>query len=345
MSNSFPPLPRILFFGTPEIAVPTLRKLKHSGLCEVVGVVTQPDKPSGRGQKLRPSPVKQAAEELGLAVFQPTALKGISQTGDGLEFTSLKPPSTPSAEFVQYLNQAGPFDCFIVVAYGKIIPPSLIELPKRGIINIHLSLLPRWRGAAPIQRAILAGDLSTGVSIMQIDAGLDTGPVCAQKPVEILPSDTAASLAVKLAELGAELMLVVLPEIVAGTAVFKGQSETGVTYAEKFERADSVIDWCDEIVVTERRIRACAPVPGARSMLDGEEVKLFSANALMSRILPKGAPGEVVVVNDKELIVAGGEGEYLSILEMQLPGRKRLPIAALLAGRPIPVGSRFVALG
>ncbi len=326
--------PKIVFFGTPALAVGPLRAVVESGAYEVLGAVTQTDKPAGRGNKLTPSPVKEYALGAGLPVFQPRTLKSIAGNAPltGTE---------PNAELVAFLNANAPIDLFIVVAYGKIIPPALVHFPERGIINIHMSLLPRWRGAAPIQRAILNGDAVSGVSIMQIDEGLDTGPVYAVGKVPIGPTDDTGTLTEKLLAAGTPLLLDSLPGILSGALTPTPQPEDGATYAEKLEKSDFQIDWSKPASVISCVIRAASPHPGAAASLDGGLVKIFRASEAKNAGYPPAAPGTIVEVTKSSLVAAAGAGTFLSFEELQLPGKKRLPVVEFLKGKAVASGARF----
>jgi methionyl-tRNA formyltransferase len=297
---------RVAFAGTPAFAVPSLRALQAQHM--VVGVLTQPDRPAGRGRELAASPVKQVALELGLPVLQPVRLRGDPQALD--------------ATLAQL--SAWRADVLVVVAYGLILPREVLQLPRLGCLNIHASLLPRWRGAAPIQRAILAGDATTGICIMQMDEGLDTGAVLATASIPIGSETTAAQLHDQLAALGAEQILLALAGLEAGTSRAVPQPQTGVSYAQKLAKAESAIDWRRGAADIDRQIRAFNPWPTAETHLDGETVKL-----LRSRFVAQNgtisAPGTLLGLNEDALQVACGEG-VLQVLELQRAGRK--PVAA-----------------
>jgi methionyl-tRNA formyltransferase len=295
---------RVAFAGTPAFAVPPLHALHAHH--QVVGVLTQPDRPAGRGRELAASPVKQAAQALGLPVLQPQRLRG--------------DPQVLAATLAQ-LSAWRP-DVMVVVAYGLILPRELLQLPRFGCLNIHASVLPRWRGAAPIQRAILAGDRQTGVAIMQMDEGLDTGAVLASESLTIGAETTAAQLHDQLSELGARQILRALAGIAAGTIQAVAQSAAGVTYAQKLSKSESAVDWQRSAIDIDRQIRAFNPWPAAETRLDGEPVKL-----LRSRIAPAGsasgaaAPGTLLGLQDDALEVACAPG-VLQVLELQRAGRK-----------------------
>ncbi len=296
---SFAPL-RVAFAGTPDFAVPPLEALRASGH-ELVGVLTQPDRPKGRGQQLAASPVKQAAQRHGLTVLQPQSLKNEAARA---EVAALRA------------------DVLVVVAYGLILPQAVLDLPRLGCVNIHASLLPRWRGAAPIQRAILAGDAETGISIMQMDAGLDTGPVLLKRRIPIGENDTGGSLHDKLAALGAPALLEALEGLAGGTLRAEPQPSTGVTYAEKLQKAEAPIDWSRDAIAIERQVRAFNPWPVAETRLAGEQLRIFMARA-QNEDSNDAAPGTVVAARDDAIVVACGHGA-LRITELQRAGRRPL---------------------
>jgi methionyl-tRNA formyltransferase len=277
--------------------------------------VTQPDRPAGRGQHLVPSAVKRFASQAGLPVYQPESLRG--------------------PEVAERLREVRA-DVLIVAAYGALLPPALLEIGRFGALNIHASLLPRWRGAAPIQRALLAGDPETGVSIMQMDAGLDTGAVLARRKIGIAPDDDAGTLHDKLASLGAELMVATLAQLGAGELRPVPQSDAGVTYAGKITRADTVLDWSRPALELERIIRAFRPAPGAAALLRGESLKIWKARIMKEQ----GVPGAVLRADESSMLVACGH-DALEIAELQRPGARRMSAADFLRGRPVAVGSRF----
>jgi methionyl-tRNA formyltransferase len=295
---------RIAFAGTPDFALPALHALKASRHT-VVGVLTQPDRPKGRGRQIASSPVKIAAQGYGLPVSQPSTLK---TEPDRAGLASWQP------------------DVLVVVAYGLILPRAALDLPRLGCVNIHASLLPRWRGAAPVQRAILAGDTQTGVTIMRMDAGLDTGPMFLQRPVMIGPEETGGSLHDRLAAEGAGAVLSALDELASNSARLTPQPEVGVTYAAKIDKAEAAIDWSRSAEDLDRQIRAFNPWPVAETRLDGEQLRIYraSVNATVFGTL-SADPGTIIDVRDDSILVACGRG-YLSIKELQRPGRR--PVAA-----------------
>jgi methionyl-tRNA formyltransferase len=307
---------RIAFAGTPEFAAVALKDLHAAGF-QIVLVLSQPDRPAGRGLKLLPSPVKQFALDHGIAVQQPRSLRL-----DG------KFPADAAAAR-QALQDAQP-DRMVVAAYGLILPSWLLALPPRGCLNIHGSLLPRWRGAAPIHRAIEAGDVQTGITIMQMDAGLDTGPMLLAEAEAIRPVDSTGTLHDRLAALGGRLVVQALrsPDLAP-----QAQPTDGVTYAHKIDKAEAPIDWRQPAVEIERRVRAFDPFPGATFQAGGEAVKLWRA-AVVPGV---GEPGTVLGAGP---VVACGAGA-LALLELQRPGGRRLPASAFLAGQSWPPGTRL----
>ena len=308
---------RIVFAGTPVFAVPALAALAAAGH-DVVLVLTQPDRPAGRGLAPVASPIKRAAEKLGLAVFQPATLKD------------------PAA--VEHLRAAAP-DLLVVVAYGLILPQAVLDVPKYGAINIHASLLPRWRGAAPIQRAILAGDETTGVCIMQMDAGLDTGPVLSREAISIASDETTGTLHDKLAAIGARNVVEAVAAIGRGDARSVPQSTEGVTYAAKISKSEARIDWSRSAVEIDRQVRAFNPVPGASTRLGAADHKIWQARVLEGH---DAVPGTVVRADAEGIVVACGRGA-LRVESLQRAGGKRLKAAEYLAGVRIEPGMRFDA--
>lgn len=300
---------RIAFAGTPDFAVPALDALATSGHT-LVGVLTQPDRPAGRGRQLTASPVKQRALALGLPVDQPERLSSDAQRA--------------------LLREWAP-ELLVVVAYGLILPRAVLELPRLGCLNIHASLLPRWRGAAPIQRALLAGDSETGVCIMRLEEGLDTGPVYAERRLPIAPDATAAGLLPQLARLGAEALLPVVADLEAGRAVARPQPVEGVTYAHKINKGEARVDWLADAAQIERQVRAFNPWPVAETLLDGERLRLWRARAVAADGTA-ALPGTVLGLRDGAMHVACGRG-VLAVEELQPPGGRAMPAADFLRGR------------
>ena len=293
---------RIAFAGTPQFALPALRALLASRH-RVVGVLTQPDRPAGRGRELRASPIKLLATEHGLPVAQPATLK--------------------SAEGRAVLHGWSP-DLMVVVAYGLILPAPVLMLPRMGCLNIHGSVLPRWRGAAPIQRALLAGDAETGISIMQLDEGLDTGPVVLERRRPIGLHDTAGDLHDALSELGADALLEAIDGLISGEMLPRSQSAEGVTYAAKIDKSEARIDWSAPAVQIDRRIRAFNPWPVAETRLAGEGLRLLRSRVADAQAR-EAAPGTVLGLADDGLRVACGEG-VLAVSELQRAGKR--PVSA-----------------
>ena len=301
---------RIVFAGTPEFSVPCLEACRASD-ADVVAAYTQPDRPAGRGRKLAPSPVKQAALAAGIAVEQPDSLKG--------------------AEAQATLAAYRP-DLMVVVAYGLILPRKVLAIPRLGCWNVHASLLPRWRGAAPIQRAILAGDAETGVGLMQMEAGLDTGPVLLEKRTPITRDDTGGTLHDRLAALGAEALAEGLRRVLAGeTLAATPQAAEGVAYAHKLDKAESALDFARPAIELERQVRAFDPWPGSDAGIAGERVRVWAARALEAA--PGAASGSVVDANREGIVVACGKGA-LRITALQRAGGRRISAADYLNARP-----------
>ena len=301
---------RLGFAGTPEFAVPALERL--ASLATMGAVFTQPDRPAGRGRLLSLGPVKRRALELGLPVLQPASFK--------------------SAE-AQQLLRGLQLDVLIVVAFGQILPAAVLQTPRLGCINIHASLLPRWRGAAPIQRALLAGDAHTGITIMRMDAGLDTGPMLAQRFTAILPEDTGQSLHDRLAELGAELMARTLPGIADGSLREQPQPAEGASYARKIDKSEARIDWRRDVLEVWRQVRAFNPWPIAETRLNGEQLRIFEAEPAGAQPPQPSAVAPGTVCADVGGIeVACGLGR-LRIKRLQLAGRKPLAAADFLKGQ------------
>lgn len=310
---------KLVFAGTPEFAAVALQQL-HAAGHEIVLVLTQPDRPAGRGMKLQASPVKQWALAHGMVVAQPRSLRLDGKYPD-------------EALAAAQALQAADADAMVVAAYGLILPQWVLALPRRGCFNIHASLLPRWRGAAPIQRALLAGDAETGVCIMQMEAGLDTGPVLLRGAFSIAASDTTASLHDKLAALGAELIVEALPRL---PLPVQPQPADGITYAHKIEKAEALIDWQKSAAELDRHLRAFNPFPGAQAMFAGQTIKLWQATPVDGQ----GEVGQILAVDRARIVIACGEGA-LSVSELQKAGGKRLPVQQFLAGHPLKVGDRF----
>ena len=305
---------KVIFAGTPDFAAAALKAIAAAGF-EIPLVLTQPDRPKGRGMQLAPSPVKQAALELGLRVAQPEKLRN-------------------NAEALQMLKEVEA-DVMVVAAYGLILPQDVLDTPKHGCLNIHASLLPRWRGAAPIQRAIEAGDAETGVCIMQMDIGLDTGDVVSEHRYTIQPTDTANEVHDALMNLGAAAIVADLQQLkTEGRLKSVKQPEEGVTYAQKLSKEEARIDWSKSAAVIERKIRAFNPVPAAWVEYQGKPMKIWRAEV----VAQQGRAGEVLSCSSDGLIVACGENA-LKITELQPSGGKRMNIAAFAAGHTVEAGT------
>jgi methionyl-tRNA formyltransferase len=302
---------RVIFAGTPEFAAHALRAIVAAG--HVVPLaLTQPDRPAGRGMALQPSPVKRLAEANGIEVFQPPTLKDAT---------------------AQEKIAAIQADVMVVAAYGLIVPQVVLDMPRFGCINIHASLLPRWRGAAPVQRALLAGDQETGVCIMRMEAGLDTGPVLLRATCPISATDNAATLHDRLAERGACLIVEALSRLPLPA---EPQPAAGVTYAHKIEKAEALIDWSKDAQELDRHIRAFNPFPGAQAQFGGQTVKLWQAVPVAG----SGEKGRILSVDRSSIVIACGSGA-LAVSELQKAGGKRLPVREFLAGHPLKAGDRF----
>ena len=300
--------PRLIFAGTPDFAVPSLQALLAAeGV--LVAVYTQPDRPAGRGRQPRPSPVKIQAQAASVPIYQPS---------------SLRDPAT-QAEIVALAP-----DLLVVAAYGLILPPAVLAIPRLGCVNVHASLLPRWRGAAPIQRALLAGDAETGICIMRMEAGLDTGPVYARATCPIPRGTTGGELHDQLAVLGAETLRATLPALLATTAVPVPQDDARATYAPKLEKAEAVLDWTRPALELERQVLAFNPYPVAQTYLDGQTLRIWRARAEQES--SAAPPGTVLREGPAGIVVATGVG-VLCLTEVQLPGGRPLPVAAFLAAR------------
>ena len=319
---------RIVFIGTGEIGVPTLRALLDSEH-EVVAVVTQPDKPVGREQRIEPPPIKKAITTSGdfslkeRRLGQP--LTGNVTAGKPSLLEILQPARIKDLQPIEEIRRLTP-DVIVVVAYGQILPRPVLEIPRLVCLNLHASVLPRWRGAAPIQAAIAAGDRETGITVMYMDEGLDTGDVLLQRSVEILPNDTGGSLHDRLAQVAPEALLESLRLVAAGNAPRTRQDNARATYAPKLKREHGQIDWSESAEAIERKIRAYNPWPGAFMKLDRQNLKIFSASVVDLN----SQPGEILP-SDKELIVATGKGA-LSLAEVQLEGKRQMSAAEFLRG-------------
>jgi methionyl-tRNA formyltransferase len=300
--------------GTPEFALPTLERLAtHYPL---VGVVTQPDRPAGRGRRLVASPVKEFALAEGIPVFQPERLRGV--------------------EAVEHIRTWSP-DLIVVAAYGQILRPSVLEIPRFGVLNVHASLLPRWRGAAPVQAAILAGDAVTGVTIMKMDEGLDTGPMLAMREVSITPGETGGGLEGRLAEIGGQLLIEVLPDYLSGRLQPQPQPTEGVTICHRISAEAASIDWTCSAEALERHVRAFAPTPGAFTDWNGMRLKVLQCEALSCDAVSPAVPGTVFLWHKSPTVVTG-EGA-LVLLQVQMAGKRPMNGDLFVRGRKDLLGA------
>ena len=300
---------KIVFAGTPDFAAAHLQALIDCGQHHIVAVYTQPDRPAGRGKKLTPSPVKQLACDHNINVFQPPSLK--------------------DSEAQQQLANLDA-DIMIVVAYGLLLPQAVLDIPRLGCINVHGSLLPKWRGAAPIQRAIEAGDRETGICIMQMDAGLDTGPVISVARCPITAADTSATIYQKLSELGAPTLLAALAKIDQGVAVAEQQNDSQSTYARKIDKAEALIDWSEAAETLARRVRAFNPFPATFSYIAGDRVKIWGAVAIDAN--SDQSVGIIVDATADGIVVQTGSGQLL-ISQIQLAGKSKMPVSEVLKSK------------
>lgn len=314
---------RLVFMGTPDIACPTLQALATTPHFQVVGVIVQPDKPKGRDLKLQPPPVKELALRLGLPVLQPERAR--------------------NEAFIAQLRELRP-DLLAVLAYGQILPQALLDLPTHGCLNVHTSLLPRWRGAAPIPWAILEGDAETGVTIMRMDAGLDTGGIVSTRATPIAPDDNAQTLHDRLAVLGAELLVQTIPRYVSGELVPRPQPAEGVTYARKLTKDDGRLDWSQPAPVLHNRLRAFTPWPGTFTLVPGQPrpqlLKVWRAEVARAGDLQSSsaAPGQVLSADKSGFVIACREGA-LRLLEVQKEASRRMTAAEFLAGHALAPGA------
>ena len=314
---------RIVFMGTAELASASLLALTRQPGFAVVAVATQPDRPGGRRLQLQPSPVKQTARAEKIPVLQPDRAR--------------------DEKFIDELRQLQP-DLIVVAAYGQMLPPAILELPPHGCLNVHTSLLPKYRGASPIQSAILNDEAETGVTIMKIDAGLDTGDILAQIPTPIRAEDNSQTLHDRLAQLGAELLVQTIPEYVAGRIPLRTQPVAGVSHAAKIKKHDGRLDWYQPARILWNRIRAFTPWPGAFTWLPGTPgnklLKIWQAEVVEC----SGAPGEILAADKSGIVIACGQNA-LRILEMQLQGGRRLAAREFLAGHRLPAGEKLGQTG
>lgn len=307
---------RIVFMGTPEFAVPSLEALLQSD-DQVVGVVTQPDRPKGRGQTLAPTPIKQVAERVGIPYLQPAKIK--------------------APEFLDALASWKP-DLIAVTAFGRILHAPILSLPPKGCVNVHGSLLPKYRGAAPIQWAIINGETETGITTMLMDEGMDTGPMLLQERIAIAPEDTAGTLAPRLAELGGRLLVATIAQLKAGTLVPQAQSHAHATMAPLLKKEDGLIDWSLRAPALANRIRGLSPWPGAYTFLGQDRWTIWKAKA--ATVPGDAVPGTIARVTPESLQVTTGGG-LLELIDIQPANGKRMTIAQFLAGHRLAVGQRF----
>ncbi len=303
-----------MYMGTSDFAVPALKRMKEEGY-EIPLVITQPDRPKNRGMKVLPTPVKIQAEEYGIPVMQPESI-------------------SDSSEVMQCLREINP-DIIVVASYGKLLPKSLLDLPRLGCINIHASLLPKYRGAAPIQHAILSGDPETGVTLMYMSEGLDEGDIIAKRAVPI-GKKTVGQLEDELAGLGADLLVEILPAIESGTAERIAQNHDLATYASKITKQDSLVDFNQKAERIERQIRAMNPWPGAYTFINGVQMKLFSAEVMGEDV--NDTPGLIKDVSNRGILVAAGEGDLL-VTRIQMPGKKPVDVSEYIKGNKIEIGT------
>jgi methionyl-tRNA formyltransferase len=299
---------RIVFMGTPDFAVPSLQALIATQ--SVVGVVTQPDRPAGRGQRLHPSPVKVVAQTAGIPVYQPKSLR--------------------SEEAAVPLREWRP-DMIVVAAFGQILRPHVLDLPPHGCLNVHASLLPRWRGASPIQHAILAGDETSGVTLMQMDVGMDTGPLFVQQAIAIRPAETAATLHDRLAQLGAMMLRQYLNDILNGRLRSVPQDDSEATYAPLIKKEDGRLYWQQMTIALDRHIRAMTPWPGAFTTWQGRHLKILAARPVNGK-LPAGEPGQIISDGHTAIVLTKNGG--LELLQVQLAGKRVMSMADFLRGQP-----------
>ena len=310
----------VLFFGTPDFSVPTLKALLDAPGISVAAVLTQPDRPAGRGGKITMSPVKQLALEHAIPVLQPTSLRK--------EFHSLR----------EELAQYGPFDIGVVIAFGQILPKDVLEFPVHGCVNIHASLLPRWRGAAPIQRAIQAGDSETGVCLMKMDEGLDTGAVYAEHRLPIEQTDTGATLHDKLAMLGASSLVHALHQIVEGSLRAVPQPSEGITYASKITTEECRINWHHSAHDIALSVRAFSPWPGCFTTWRDKRLKILFASESRRSYAHDTIPGTIVYAQGERLEIACSHGSAICVTDIQLEGKKRMLVEEFLRGAAFPEG-------
>jgi len=314
---------KVIFMGTPDFAASTLEKIIQSGH-EVIGVVTQPDKQKGRSQTISFSSVKELALKHGITVYQPIKVKEV--------------------DFLRTVQELAP-EVIVVAAFGQMLPKALLDIPPYGCINVHGSLLPKYRGAAPIQYSILEGEVETGITIMYMNVGCDTGDIIMQAKIPITPEETGSSLYDKLAVIGADLLIEALKKIEDGTATRETQDDTKATYVKMLDKDMGRIDFTQSAVILERLIRGLNPWPSAYTFLDGKTLKIWQA--VVEKVIPSDStevssitPGEVIEVRKDSFVIMTGEGT-LVIKELQLEGKKRMPVDAFLRGYSVPIGTKL----
>lgn len=307
---------RIVFMGTPEFAVPSLEALLKSD-DEVVGVITQPDRPKGRGHTVAPPPVKEVAQRAGIPILQPVKIR------------------TP--DFLESLAAWAP-DLIAVTAFGRILHAPILNLPPRGCVNVHGSLLPKYRGAAPVQWAVINGETETGITTMLMDEGMDTGPMLLQERLSIMPDDTAGTLAPRLAELGGRLLVETIQQLKAGTLTPRPQDSTEATMAPLLKKEDGAIDWTMNARALAHRIRGLSPWPGAYTFVGQDRWNIWKAGVCLDH--SQQVPGTIVHVTKQSIQVATGQG-LLELTEIQTANSKRMPVGQFLAGHPVTVGTRL----
>ena len=312
----------VIFFGTPQFSVPSLTTLLAVPNVSIRAVVTQPDRPAGRGDKIQSSPIKQLALQHQITVLQPTSLK----------------KELPL--FLESLQELGPFDVGVVIAFGQILPKAVLDLPQHGCINIHASLLPRWRGAAPIQRAILSGDHETGVCLMRMDEGLDTGAIYSRQSVPILATDTCQTIHDSLADIGARLLCSDLNAIIEGRSTPVEQPNIGITYANKIAASEGLINWSTSSREIALTVRAFSPRPGCFTFWRGERLKILLAHESTFSSETIATPGSVISIHGGYLEVACGSGSLL-IEQLQVAGKRQMSTAEFLRGTVLSPGERF----
>lgn len=313
---------KIIFFGTPAFSEHCLKALCADGTYEVTLVVTNPDRPSGRGQKISESPVKKFALSQKIPVITPDSIK------------------KDISDFIEEAKQYGPFDVGVVVAFGQILPEKVLNLPRNGCINVHASLLPKWRGAAPIQRSIMEGDTKTGVGLMQMETGLDTGPVYSESKCLISDTTTASILHDQLADLGSQLLTSDLKLIVEKKLKAVPQSENAVTYAKKITNEESFIDWNQPSKKILRHIHGLSSFPGAFTIINDSRIKIFEVSIIEHSSNPDKLAGEILQASGNDLTVSTKDG-VIAIISLQSEGKKRLPVKEFLAGTKLTPGDRF----